>query len=307
MALNQTNKLVWIVETIYRAGKITFDDLNRKWMDNTDLSGGEEMLKRTFHKWKFSIFDTFGLVIECEKVAPYRYYIFNAEDIKNGSIESWLLSMFAVSNSLIESRSIKDRIILEEVPSGRDYLDPIIDAMKKDRFIHITYYNYWKGETKDHYLMPLCVKLFRQRWYMVGRTWPAMNDTVFCLDRIRDFRISSHSFEYPVDFNAQEFFEGCFGIITDKNCNVQDVVLKVSSGQANYLRDLPLMQGEDQQEIEHNANYSIFRLRVRPTFDFQQELLWNRDELEVLEPQWLRKEVADTIKRMWNKYKEDEL
>ena len=41
MALNQTNKLVWIVETIYNAGKITFEDLNRKWMDNEDLSGGE--------------------------------------------------------------------------------------------------------------------------------------------------------------------------------------------------------------------------------------------------------------------------
>ena len=44
MALNQTNKLVWIVETIYNAGKITFEDLNRKWMDNEDLSGGEELL-----------------------------------------------------------------------------------------------------------------------------------------------------------------------------------------------------------------------------------------------------------------------
>ena len=52
MALNQTNKLVWIVDTIYKAGKITFEDLNRRWMDNIDLSGGEEMLKRTFHKWK---------------------------------------------------------------------------------------------------------------------------------------------------------------------------------------------------------------------------------------------------------------
>ena len=58
MALNQTNKLVWIVETINRAGKITFEDLNRKWMDNVDLSGGEEMLKRTFHKWRDSIFNT---------------------------------------------------------------------------------------------------------------------------------------------------------------------------------------------------------------------------------------------------------
>lgn len=34
MALNQTNKLVWIVETIYRAHKILFEELNRRWMDN---------------------------------------------------------------------------------------------------------------------------------------------------------------------------------------------------------------------------------------------------------------------------------
>ena len=34
MALNQTNKLVWIVETIYRAHKISFEELNRRWMAN---------------------------------------------------------------------------------------------------------------------------------------------------------------------------------------------------------------------------------------------------------------------------------
>ena len=36
MALNQTNKLVWIVETIYRAHKISFEELNRRWMDNVE-------------------------------------------------------------------------------------------------------------------------------------------------------------------------------------------------------------------------------------------------------------------------------
>ena len=40
--------------------------------------------------------------------------------------------------------------------------------------------------------------------------------------------------------------------------------------------------------------------------------LWLRDdisrgvEIEMLEPLWLRKEIAGKIKRMWNKYKEDE-
>ena len=41
------------------------------------------MLKRTFHKWKWNIFDTFGLSIDCEKTAPYRYYIANVEDMKD--------------------------------------------------------------------------------------------------------------------------------------------------------------------------------------------------------------------------------
>jgi len=303
MALNQTNKLVWIVETIYKAGKITFEDLNRKWMDNVDLSGGEEMLKRTFHKWKWNIFDTFGLVIECEKAAPYRYYIENVDDMKRGSVENWLLSTYSVTNSLIESKSIKDRIILEEIPSGREYLDPVIDAMKKNHFIHITYYNYWREDNREHYLMPLCVKLFRQRWYMVGRIWPSGIDILFSLDRIRDFRLSSHIFEFPEDFSPQEYFDGCFGIIPDKKCKVEDVLLKVNAGQANYMRDLPMM--ENQQEIERNEEYSTFKIHVRPTFDFQQELLWNREELEVLEPLWLRREIAGAVKRMWNKYKED--
>ena len=303
MALNQTNKLVWIVETIYRARKISFEELNRRWMNNVDLSGGEEMFKRTFHKWKWNIFDTFGLSIDCEKVAPYRYYIANVDDIKSGSIENWLLSTLSVSNYLLESKSIKNRIILEDVPSGREYLELIINAMKKNRFIHINYFNYWKDDTRDHYVMPLCVKLYRQRWYLVGHNWPAGYDLVFCLDRIHDFRLSSHTFEYPEEFNPQEYFNGCIGVITGNGTDIEKVKIKVSASQANYLRDLPLH--ESQQETVQTDEYSIFELHVRPTFDFQQELLWNGEDLEVLEPQWLRKEIAGKVNRMWNKYKEE--
>ena len=303
MALNQTNKLVWIVETIYRAHKISFEELNHRWMDNVDLSGGEEMLKRTFHKWKWNIFDTFGLSIECEKVAPYRYYIANVEDMKSNSIQNWLLSTLSVSNSLLENKSIKDRIILENVPSGNEYLKPIMDAMKKNRFIHINYFNYWNGDARDHYVMPLCVKLFRQRWYMVGRNWPAGKNIVFCLDRIQDFRLSSHTFEYPEEFNPQEYFNGCIGVIPGDGTDIEKVKIKVSASQANYLRDLPLH--ESQQETEQTDEYSIFELHVRPTFEFQQELLWSGENLEVLEPLWLRREIAEKVNRMWNKYKKE--
>lgn len=301
MALDKTCKLAWIVETIYQAKKITFEELNKKWEANVELSGGEELKKRTFHKWKEDIFNMFGLIIECEKGGSYYYHIVNAEDINNCSIENWLLSTCSVSNSLLECKTIKNRILLENVPSGREYLDPILSAMKENRFIHITYYNYWRGDEREHYVMPLCVKLFRQRWYMVGRVWSTNQDIIYCLDRIRAFRPSSHTFDFPKDFDPQDYFLGCFGIIADQDINIETVKLKVTTGQANYLRDLPLH--ESQREVERNDEYSIFKLRIRPTYDFIQELLWNNEELEVLEPHWLREYVAGIIERMRNKYK----
>ena len=107
----------------------------------------------------------------------------------------------------------------------------------------------------------------------------------------------------PKGWDANEYFDGCFGVIADQRIDIQTVKLKVAAGQANYIRDLKIH--DSQKEIEQNEEYSIFKYYLRPSFDFQQELLKNGAEMEVLEPLWLRKEMADQTKRMWNHYKED--
>ncbi|MCQ2230026.1 MAG: WYL domain-containing protein [Bacteroidales bacterium] len=302
MALNQTNKLVWIVNTIRNAGRITLKEISRKWKDNIDMSGGIELDKRTFHKWREKIRETFDLDIECD-LSTHTYYISNISDLENGSAGKWLFDTFSVSNALVNCKSIKDRILLEKVPSGVEYLQPIVDAMKVNQMLHITYRRYSVDEEHEHYIMPLCVKLYRQRWYMVGRHW---NDagtghtTVFCLDRIKGIRPSSHTFDYPSDFSPEEFFSFCLGVITDDNTQPKTIKLKVNAHQANYLRDLPLH--ESQKEIERNDDYSIFTLFVRPTIDLIQEILWNMDKVEVLEPVEVRKKVKNVVEKMSGKY-----
>ncbi|MBP5796936.1 MAG: WYL domain-containing protein [Bacteroidales bacterium] len=62
-------------------------------------------------------------------------------------------------------------------------------------------------------------------------------------------------------------------------------------------------ESHEDDGLQRNDDYSIFTLQVRPSFDFQQELLWNGDALEVLEPVWLRQEIASKVKQMWNHYK----
>ena len=92
MAKNLLNKYVWLVDTIYRVGKITYEEINRRWLDN-DLSEGKPLPIRTFHKWRVAIEEMFGLVIENENGGQYYYYIANADELrKPSSMRSWLFS-----------------------------------------------------------------------------------------------------------------------------------------------------------------------------------------------------------------------
>lgn len=301
------SKYVWVIETIYRRHKISFKDLNELWLRD-DISRGVDIPKRTFDNWRYVIWDMFGIDIVNENRGEYRYYISNEEDISKNGLRSWLYNTFCVCNTLSNSQNIKDRIILEYVPSGQEHLQTIINAMKENKILNITYHSYWKDEENNFDVQPYCVKLFRQRWYMVARSTHSyfykQGPRIYSLDRIKHLHMKNETFEMPNDWTAKEFFDGCFGIIADKSIKIQTVKLKVSVGQANYIRNLQLH--ESQKEIERNKAYSIFTFYLRPEFDFQQEILWNGEDMEVLEPLWLRKEIAEKIKRMWNKYKEEE-
>ena len=301
MAKNLIGKYVWLVETIYNAGRITFEEINQKWLDD-DMDGAPIPL-RTFHKWRIAAEDMFGLVIDCERKGGYHYYIGNASEIKNGSIRSWLLTTISLSNLLLDSQQLKDRIILEDIPSGLDYLPKIIEAMKSNTVITITYQSYWREESNTFDVHPYCVKLFKQRWYMVALS-PYYNKLlIYSLDRIFGLWEKKEKFKMPEDFEPSVFFQDCYGVIAGTKRKPETVKIKVSAGQANYIRSLKLHSSQD--EVERNDEYSLFTYRLRPEFDFIIELLSNGEDVEVLEPFWLRKDIGGIIKRMWNKYKND--
>ena len=302
MAKNTINKYVWLADTIYRAKKISFEEIKRRWLDS-DMSDGEALSIRTFHKWRVAIEEMFGLVIENENSGQYRYYIENADDLKDGSMRSWLFNTLTVSNLMMESASIKDEILFEEIPDGEQYLPTILEALKKNTVLEMTYQSYWRDEANTFTVEPYCLKAFKQRWYLVSRSPYYNKIMIYSLDRVHQLELTALHFEYPEDFKAEDYFDECFGIIADVNCKVETVKLKVSAGQANYLRSLTLHQS--QKEIERNDEYSIFTVRLRPTFDFRQEILSQGCDIEVLEPKWFRDEVAEISKHMWNKYKED--
>ena len=196
MSKNQINKYVWLVETLYKAKKITLKEINRRWSE-TELSEGEEIPRRTFHTWKNAVEEMFGLVIICDKSDGDRYYIENREVLEEGGFQRWLLNTMSVNNTLLENKSLSGRILLEDIPSGQDYLAAIIDAMKKNRQLEITYKGYWSEHEHTFPIAPYCVKLFRQRWYGVGHSVLEDVIRIYALDRIVDLHLSDETFKYP--------------------------------------------------------------------------------------------------------------
>lgn len=301
MAVNLLNKYIWLVETIHKAKRITFEEINEKWLEN-EMSEGVDLALRTFHKWRIAVEEMFGLIIECERKGGYHYYIANVDELKNGCIRNWLLNTLSVSNLLIDNLHMKNRILLENIPSGQEHLANIIAAMKKGHCINMTYQSYWRDDSNTFTVEPYCVKVFKQRWYMAAFS-PYLNEVrIYSLDRILDMKVlENEKFKMPNSFNPAEYFEEYYGVVIDDDYDVEEIKLKVSASQTNYLRSLPLHHS--QQEIQTTDEYSIFELKIRPTFNFYQEILWNGEYMEVLEPLWLREEMAEKIKKMWDKYR----
>ena len=119
MFVNQTNKIVWLVDTIRKADRISFVDMNQKWKENKRMSGGLDLSKRTLHKWIDVVFETFGIIVANEGRGEYRYYLENPEELCNGSMERWLFNTNSVSNACLLYTSPSPRDVEESrMPSS---------------------------------------------------------------------------------------------------------------------------------------------------------------------------------------------
>ena len=280
---------IWLVKTIFNAKAISLSDLNTRWLE-TDMSGGVEMSRTTFYRHKCAIEDMFGIYIECDRKNGNKYYIGNEEVLREESVQNWMLSTLSVSNMLGESQSLHQRILLENIPSGDEKLQVVINAMKENRQVMMTYRRYGSPASNSFTLAPYCIKLFHQRWYLLGCLsngfWPT-----FSFDRMEEVKMTPTKFKLPEDFDASEYFSESYGIVVNDKVKTERIVLRAYGYEPYNLRDLPLHH--TQREINKTEDYSDFELRLKPTTDFMTKLFSRGEWLEVLEPQSLAEELIE--------------
>ena len=298
MARNLVNRYVWLVDTISRYGRITLKDLKAAWL-RSDISEGKPLARRTFFHYRDGVEEMFDINIQCDK-STFEYYIDDSGSEENARLKSWLVDSVSLSGMLSNAHDISGRIILENVPSAREHLPVIIEALKQNHRIGFSYKSYTRSRPTDGVVLePYFVKIFKQLWYVIGLN---VNDGLiktYSLDRISRLNLLQETFTMPGDVNPSEFFKDCFGIITNKN-SAKRIVLRVEPTQAKYFRALPLHPS--QQEEVHDE-YSVFTYWMRITYDLKEEIMSHGASIEVLEPKELKTLICTELEQALMNYR----
>ncbi|MFK8295733.1 helix-turn-helix transcriptional regulator [Capnocytophaga canimorsus] len=295
MKQDALNKQIWLIETILQRDGITLKEIKEKWLKSYLNDEQKDFDRSTFNRYRNTIQDIFGISIICQNS---KYYIDNKEDIQNNILKKWILNSFTISNFLQEWKPLYHRISLEDIPSGREYLRDIMEAMRQNRQISISYQRFQNDIEKHYVLAPYGVKIFKQRWYIVGFCSELKDIRIFGLDRILKLQRTTEKFKFPTDFNLELFFSSSFGVFTDKQ--IERVVLKTNEEKTKYLKSLPLHHS--QKEIKTEDDYTFFEYFLRPTYDFRQEILSHGAEIEVISPNWFREEIKKIVAEMHKFY-----
>ena len=294
-------RYIWELTTIYRLKRVTLKELNERWRD-CYLYDGKDIPRRTFDYHRKEIEMLFNLNIVCDK-RDNTYHVEDDSSFRNGELRRWLVNSVAVSSIVRQAEDLESRIALEHIPSSEPFLPDIIQALRENKVVTFTYQSFDRETSTQYTLMPYALKLFRQRWYVVGKPLDDEKILIFATDRIGTFTIEEQTFKYPKDFDINDYYRDSFGIIIEDGLPREHIVVKVASSQVKYLRSLPLHPS--QRETATTAEYSVFEYDLKPTYDFEQEILSHREDFEILQPQSFRERIKRIVAAMFRQYCDD--
>lgn len=294
------SRYIWLIDTIYSAGHISREEIDRRWCRSL-LSNGEMAIpERTFHRYKDAIQELFQINIAYSKL--HGYYIDNTNDLQRDELRKWMINTFAVNNLIKDGVQLRKHIAFEPMPSGQQYLTTILEAIRDNVCLRVTHQGYSKEEATSFVIAPYCLKVFKQRWYVLAESeYPDKRLLIYSLDRFTKMERTDKKYIIPENFDIEEHFYSFYGVSCANVAKADFVRLRVDAWQANYFRSLPLHHS--QKEIESTDEYSVFEYFLVPTHELIREILSNGSAVEVLAPQSLREEIIDKVKKMKEKYK----
>jgi len=216
-------------------------------------------------------------------------------------ISERILEAFDTFNALNISDRISSDIYFEKRrPLGTENFYGLLHAIKNEVQIKFTYQKYWEDGLTQRIVEPYALKEFKNRWYLLALDLKDNNVKTFALDRLTELEITKKSFRFPKNFNVNEYFTNCFGIIGPDEHKPQEVVLSFAPFQGKYIKSLPLHH--TQEILKDNDNELRVKLMLYITHDFIMEILSFGENVVAIKPKSLIDALKSTYTNALKRY-----
>lgn len=253
--------------------------------------------KRTFQRDRDDILSLYNIDILFDYSKKVYYIDFDEQPEANERI----LEAFDTFNALNLTDRLSKHIHFEKrKPQGTEHLYGLLHAIKNQVQIKFVYQKYWEDDLTERIVEPYALKEFKNRWYILSKDLVDDKIKSFALDRLTDLRILKETFNFPEDFDVNEHYKYCFGIISPNGHQPEDIILSFNAFQGKYIKSLPLH--ESQQILIDNEEELRIQLKLFITHDFFMELLSFGDNLKILQPKTLIEDLELTIIKVQSIY-----
>lgn len=183
---------------------------------------------------------------------------------------------------------------------GNEYLAPLLEAIKNNYITTFDYTSFITSKKKERQVVPLLLKEYRNRWYLLSFDLSKSQIITYALERIENLIVSEEIGEKPLSFDPERFFKHAVGITSSEEDPVK-VILKTDKVSARYINSQPFHTS--QKIIKEGKNKTTFELNVLISEEFIRSILSYGGGIEVAEPVELRDEIIFRLEEMAENYK----
>ena len=206
-----------------------------------------------------------------------------------------------------EGRLNKDYVISDtplfiENNSGIEFFDRLLKCCIDKKCIEVLYNpKFQKDQELKFRIYPLALKEFRYRWYLICQTMETDRIFTLALDRFAHLEVLKTTFKNKKVAKPNKLYEDVFGISIPEETPAQIIRIKTSKEKAEYLKTIPWHIS--QKIVEETKTFALFEFYLKPNYEFNQLILMQGSDVEVISPQELREEIKEKVGRLFKLYK----
>lgn len=289
-------RYIKIIRKIKKGGYVSLKEINSYLDQELDVDN-VGISERTIHRDINDIKNIFGISIKHSKLNN-GYYIDEEENIQSDF--NSLLELFDLFETFYFKDSLTGIVFPEKRKSrGTEHLSHLIYAIKNNLIAHFFYLKYDNTLSHIRIVEPYALKEFKGRWYLLameidGRPDEKGEIKTWGLDRIQELSVSDKKFSKNTQLNIEDEFRDVFGIHSDKDKPIEEIILSFALTSGRYNESLPLHESQITL-IDNNKEFRI-RLNVKLTNDLIMELLSQSENMTVISPLHLKEALINIHK-----------